>query len=550
MSKVLNPILTGFHADPSICCVNGEYFIANSTFEWYPGVEIHRSKDLVHWTSVPSPLNDERLLNMAGNLASAGIWAPCLSFSEGKFWLIFTNVRSWNSGPWKDTPNYLTTADSIEGPWSDLVFLNASGFDPSMFHDDDGRHWLINMEWDYRKKFDNSISGTQFTGLLVQEYSVTKKHLIGKPKKIYTGSDIGFIEGPHLYKRNGYYYIACAEGGTGYEHAVTVARSKNLFGPYETHPVNPLISSYMHPELALQKAGHGSWCDTPDGRSYLVYLCGRPLPGTLNCPLGRETGFAEIIWKDDWPWVKQPDGSLKNMPPEFVEIPGNAEELPGEKDRNLIGKKADEYCRETRYDFNNRDFLLDFKTLRYPVMGKKHKRFSIDARPGFLRITGGQSPVSNFEQGVLARRQQDFVFEAETKVYFEPNYFQQLAGLTYRYDEQTQYNLCITYDEELGKILQFQSFMLEEFKMGAKLPLKKDAPVYLKVTANYDKAYFSYSEDGENWRIIRPELEVSKLSDEYGGLGFTGAFVGMFCTDMAEYSHYADFEYFIYRKEK
>ena len=131
MTKLYNPILSGFHADPSILSVNGEFFIANSTFEWYPGVEIHRSKDLVHWTSVPSPLSEERLLNMAGNVASCGIWAPCLSYADNKFWLVYTNVRSWNKGPWKDTPNFLTTASSIEGPWSDPVFLNASGFDAS-----------------------------------------------------------------------------------------------------------------------------------------------------------------------------------------------------------------------------------------------------------------------------------------------------------------------------------------------------------------------------------------------------------------------------------
>ncbi len=551
MAKVYNPILPGFHADPSILAVNGEYYIANSTFEWYPGVEIHRSKDLVHWTSVPSPLSEERLLNMAGNYESCGIWAPCLSYSDGKFWLIYTNVRSWNKGPWKDTPNFLTTAENIEGPWSDPVFLNASGFDPSMFHDDDGRHWLINMEWDYRKSYKNQVNNApQFSGLLVQEYSTTKKHLIGKPKKIFPGSEIGCVEGPHLYKRNGYYYIAAAEGGTGYEHAVTCARSKNLFGPYELHPANPLISSYMHPELQIQKAGHGSWCDSPDGKTYLVYLCGRPLPGTLNCPLGRETSFAEIVWKDDWPWVVQPDGTFDNIPPDYVEIPENVKPYSGEVDRNLVGKKADEYCRVTKYDFNTKDFLADFKTLRFPIFGKKQKRFSIEANKGFLRITGGQSFVSTFEQGIIARRQTDFVFEAETKVYFEPTYFQHLAGLTYRYDEFTQYNLCVTYDEQLGKVLQYQEFMLGNYKEGQKIPLKADSPVWLKVTVNYDKAYFSYSEDGELWRKLRPELDVNKLSDEYGGLGFTGAFVGMFCVDMAEYSHYADFEYFIYRKEK
>lgn len=555
MTKVYNPILSGFHADPQILCVNGEYFIANSTFEWYPGVEIHRSKDLVHWSSVPSPLSEDRLLNMAGAYESCGIWAPCLSYSDGKFWLIYTNVRSWNKGPWKDTPNFLVTAESIEGPWSDPVFLNASGFDPSMFHDDDGRHWLINMEWDYRKKGPN-----QFSGLLLQEYSASKKHLIGKPRKIFTGTDIGCLEGPHLYKRNGYYYIAAAEGGTGYEHAVTCARSKDLFGPYEVHPENPLISSYGYDDLKIKKAGHGSWCDSPEGRTYLVYLCGRPLSGTLNCPLGRETSFAELTWKDDWPYVMQPDGSLQNTPPEYVEVPVEVTTLPGERDSALEGGKADDYCKVTRYDFSKRDFLLDFKTLRFPMFAKKQrKRFSLDDNPGFLRIFGGQSFVSNFDQSLIARRQTDFAFEAETKVFYNPENFQQLAGLSYRYDEDSQYNLCITYDEQLGRILQVQAFLppvnynpyagsVSSYSEGMKIQLKGEGPVWLKVTVDNHKAWFSYSEDGTLWRKLRFEVNPDKVSDEFGGLGFTGAFVGMFAVDMETYSKYADFEYFKYTK--
>ena len=540
--KIYNPILTGFHADPSILQVNGEYVIANSTFEWYPGVELHRSKDLVHWTSIPSPLSERRLLDLSGNIASCGIWAPCLSYSEGKYWLIYTNVRSWNKGPWKDNPNYLTTAEKLEGPWSDPIFMNASGFDASMFHDDDGKHYYINMEWDYRRN-----GAFQFSGILLQEWDEKQKKLVGPVHKIYEGTDIGLVEGPHLYKRNGYYYLFAAEGGTCYEHAISTARSKNLFGPYETNPVNPLISSYMHPELKLQRAGHGAWCTSPDGKNdYLVYLCGRPLPGTQNCVLGRETGIANLTWVDDWPRVQQPDGTLRNTPPDFIEVPYDVAPLPGEKDDTVIGKSADEYCKVTKYTFNDKTFLKDFKALREPITDD---RFSITEHKGFLSICGGQSPVSNFTQGLLARRQRDFCFEAETKVYFEPDYFQQLAGLTWRYDEDTQYNLCITFDEHRGKILQFQSFMLGAFDAEEPIVLPKDAPVWLKVTVNTDRGYFSWSLDGKVWHIMRPELYAEKLSDEYGGQGFTGAFVGMFCSDFRYYEKRAEFEYFTYTKD-
>lgn len=529
MMHAVNPILPGFHPDPSICVAGGEYFIANSTFEWYPGVEISRSKDLVHWTSVPSPLSEKRLLDMNGERASCGIWAPCLSYADGKFWLIYTNVRNWNSGTMKDTPNFLTTAPSIEGPWSDPVFLNASGFDASMFHDDDGRHWYINMEWDFRK-----TGPRQFSGIVMREYFPDKKKLSDKRVKIFTGTDIGLVEGPHLYKHDGMYYIAAAEGGTCYEHALTAGRSRSIEGPYEVHPHNPLISSYGHRGLKLQKAGHGSWCTSPDGRhTYLVYLCGRPLPGSDDCVLGRETGLAELAWKDGWPYVMQTDGSLENTPPEYVDVPAEAgagQTYPG--------------CGHVHYTFDDDSFLRDFKTLRTPVT---EARCSVTERPGFLRIHGGQSPWSLYEQSLLARRQTDFCFTAETKMEFFPDYFQQYAGLVYRYDEETQYLLQVTWNEEKGRVLQLNTIMPDnDFQQGIELPLGKTGPVWLRLEVSYRTAMFSWSEDGTNFRSIRPICDAGRLSDEYAGQGFTGAFVGMFCVDTEFYRKEADFAYFDY----
>ncbi len=529
--KINNPILPGFHADPSILMVNGEYYIANSTFEWYPGVEISRSKDLMHWEQVPSPLSEKRLLDMSGEKASCGIWAPCLSYADGVFYLIFTNVRNWNVGTMKDCPNYVTTATSIEGPWSDPVFLNASGFDASLFHDDDGRHWYINMEWDYRKD-----GKRQFSGILMREFFPDTKTLGEKRYKIFEGTDIGLVEGPHLYKRNGFYYLLTAEGGTEYEHAITFARSKNIEGPYEVHPSNPLISSYSYDELKLQRAGHGSWCNSIDGKhTYLVYLCGRPITENKRCVLGRETGIAEIKWIDDWPYVVQPDGSLRNTPPEYIEVEKST--IVGDEEQTWPGKG------HVRYTFNDEDFYKDFKTLRVPI---DKDRFSITRKKGFLSIKGGQSPWSNYEQGLLTRRQTEFCFTAETKIHFEPDYFQQYAGLVYRYDEETQYLLQVTYDEQKGKILQLNTIMPGTFERGLEIPLKKDCPVWLRLVVDHERAEFHWSQDGKNFRVMRPVCDASKLSDEYEGQGFTGAFVGMFCVDTEFYSKTAEFEYFDY----
>ena len=527
--KVYNPILSGFHADPSIVNANDECFIANSTFEWFPGVEIHRSKDMKTWVPVPSPLSEKRLLDMAGNKASCGIWAPCLSYADGLFWLVFTNTRSWNDSPWKDTPNFLTTAKSIEGPWSDPVFMNASGFDASLFHDDDGKKWFVNMEWDYRQ-----IGPRQFSGILLQEYDPEAKKLVGEIKKIFLGTDIGLVEGPHLYKKDEFYYILAAEGGTSYEHAITCARSKSIFGPYEVHPANPLITSYGY-DCKIKRAGHGSWCKSPDGKKdYLVYLCGRPLDGQ-RCVLGRETGIAELKWRDGWPWVVQTDGTLKNCPPDFIELEGEGEVLPGEG----VVHPAE------RYTFENKDFLQDFKTLRVPF---DERRFSISERIGYLRIRGGQSPVSCFEQSLLARRQTDFDFEAETKLEFDPESFQHFAGMIYRYDEKAQYLCCVTRHEQRGKVIQVLTLMPEGFSREIEVSLDETKPIWIKLKVHRKDGFFYWSQDGQNFRQLRPLLDASKLSDEYGGQGFTGAFVGMFCCDLISYKKYADFEFFSYKQ--
>lgn len=539
MLRVNNPILPGFHPDPSILRVGNDYYIANSTFEWYPGVEIHRSKDLVTWESVPSPLSEKRLLDMDGARASCGIWAPCLTYSDGLFWLIYTNVRSKDSSPWKDTPNYLTTAPSIEGPWSDPVFLNASGFDPSLFHDDDGKKWIVNMEWDYRK-----TGSRQFSGILLQEYNSIQKKLTGPIQKIFPGSAIGLVEGPHVYKRNGWYYVVVAEGGTSYEHAVTVARSRNLTGPYELHPQNPLISSYGHPELKIQKAGHGSWCDTPDGRSYLAFLCGRPLPGSDNCVLGRETSIVELEWRNDWPYVKPEPGKqlfenglVRNFPADSFEPPVISQVY---KEKNAFPAAT----RSITYRFDGKTIHSDFKNLR---VERDPAIYSLNAKPGFLRLRGGQSPVSTYGQTLLARRQTDFDFEAETCVFFYPTDFQHLAGLTWRYDETNQYMAAISHDNKRGRVLSVITVINEQFTRSFDIALPPAGAVWLGLTVNGTVGQFKYSLDGKTWNPIRPMLDANVLSDEYGGLGFTGAFVGMFCSDMAAYSVHADFEYFSYK---
>lgn len=289
MRFITNPIIPGFNPDPSILRVGDDYYIATSTFEWFPGVQIHHSKDLVNWKLIAHPLNRVSQLDMIGNPCSGGVWAPCLSFCDGLFYLIFTDVKSQDGLAFNNYHNYLVTTEDIMGDWSEPVSLNSSGFDPSLFHDEDGRKWLVNMLWDYR------IGRNPFGGIILQEYSIKEKSLIGKTKVIFNGTKLGLTEGPHLYKHKGYYYLMVAEGGTEYYHAVTMARSKKIDGPYEIDPINPILTSKHDPFLTLQKAGHASIVETQNGEWYMAHLCGRPIPTSGRCILGRETALQKMV---------------------------------------------------------------------------------------------------------------------------------------------------------------------------------------------------------------------------------------------------------------
>ena len=306
---IQNPIIRGFNPDPSILRVEDDYYVVTSTFEWFPGCQIHHSRDLRNWKLVGRPLNRVSQLDMSGVPDSCGVWAPCISYKPDnkKFYLLYTNVRRFD-GPFKDTPNFVVTANDILGDWSDPVYLNSSGFDPSFFHDDDGTTWLVNMIVDHRKnKF--------FGGIVLQKFDCELNRATGEIHHIFPGTEHDRTEGPHIYKRNGWYYLSVAEGGTSYEHCVTFARSKDITGLYELHPENPIITARNTPENYLQRAGHGDLVETPDGEWYCVFLTGRPLTQRGRCITGRETGIEKMQWRDDWLYL----ACGGNVPRKFVE---------------------------------------------------------------------------------------------------------------------------------------------------------------------------------------------------------------------------------------
>ena len=547
--KIQNPILKGFNPDPSICRVGEDYYIATSTFEWFPGVQIHHSRDLKHWRLVSRPLNRLSQLNMLGNPNSGGVWAPQLSHADGKFWLIYSDMKVV-AGPWKDGHNYLVTCDTIDGHWSEPVYLNSSGFDPSLYHDGSGKKYLVNMIWDQR------LSKHSFGGIAFQEYSVEKQALIGKPQNIFKGTAHKLTEAPHLYHIGDYYYLLTAEGGTTYAHVASIARSKNIEGPYEVHPENPLITTKYHPENPLQKAGHASLVRTHTDEWYLVHLMGRPIAGDGNssgaegrntaitetekelmnrgyCPLGRETSIQKVEWSQGWPYV-----AGGNFPSLVIDGP-KMEEVPWEGDY------------EVRDDFDAEDLNIHFQTLRVPL---GEDILTLKERPGYLRLYGRESLTSQFTQALVARRWQSLDFVAGTCVDFHPETFQQAAGLTCYYNTMNWSSFQVTWNEEKGRVLDLMVGENGRFSQplaGQEIPVPDHCPgIHLKVEVKEAGYQFHYSFDGAEWAAVPVVLDSYKLSDDFisGGGFFTGAFVGVHCQDTSGRQLHADFDYFLYEE--
>ena len=522
--QIQNPILKGFNPDPSIVRVEDDYYIATSTFEWFPGVQIHHSRDLIHWRLLTRPLDRVSLLDMKGIPNSGGIWAPCLTWHEGVFYLCYTVVQELNSIT-KDTPNYLTTATDIMGPWSEPIYLNASGFDPSLFHND-GRKWLVNMIWDHRP------GANLFYGIVLQEYDPARQKLVGSPALIFKGTELGCTEGPHLYKRGGYYYLMTAEGGTSYEHAVTLARSRSLHGPYEVHPYNPVVTAWGDRSLPLQKTGHGDLVQTQAGDWYLVHLCSRPLPESGRCILGRETAIQKVVWKDDGWLYLETGGNRPQAQTPAPDLPAHPWPPPPVRD-----------------DFDTDTLGLHYQTPRTPL---DEDDYSLTERPGYLRLKGGQSMESRFGQVLVARRQQAFRYEATTLLEFAPETFQQMAGLVCYYNTGLYHYLYLSVDERAGPCLYVQTADdgTITYPLGtAFITLGPVNRVYLRAQMDYARLTFSYSLDGQHWHRACDDLDASILSDDYGDdWGFTGAFVGLACQDLTGHRKHADFDFFEYRE--
>ncbi len=541
MAMIHNPILPGFNPDPCICRKNDDYYLAVSTFEWFPGIPVYHSRDLVHWELYTHILTDDEQVDLKKLPSAKGIWAPCLTYceAEGLFYVVYGVMNSMNAR-YFDVDNFVITAKDIKGPWSEPVYLHSAGFDASMFHDDDGRKYVVSLDWETRENYEKPGA------ICLVEYDPVQKEIIGYPERIWQGgTDRGCIEAPHLTKRGQYYYLMCAEGGTGYNHCVTMGRSTEVGGPYVKDPANPILTSapgcsyerhdpdhlklkYYNPQSVLQKSGHGSYVDLPNGETYMVHLCARPFVPELRCTLGRETAIQKMQWTEDG-WLRLADGGnlakLEVEAPDLPEVP--MPEIPS-------------------FD----DFEGEELGIFYYAPRIMPGRFAdLKARPGFVRLYGQESLTSLNKVSILARKLTSVYAQITTKIDFHPEVHQHSAGLILYYDNMN-YLYLQKYSSET---LKQDALLVTRMENGERTQYLDDRTpvddgfVWMRLIIEGRNCRFEWSGDGKKYVKIGPEFETSKFSDEYCRYGeFTGTMVGITCADRVRHKHYADFDFLEY----
>ena len=538
---IKNPILPGFNPDPCICRKGDDYYLVVSSFEWFPGIPVYHSKDLKNWELYTHILTDETKIDLKKLPSSKGIWAPCLTYCEEEdlFYIVYGIMNSMNAR-YFDVDNYLITSKDIKGEWSEPVYLHSSGFDASIFHDDDGKKWIASLDWETREGYEKP-------GVIcLVEYCTKKKEIVGYPKRIWSGgTDRGCIEAPHITKRGDYYYIMCAEGGTGYGHSVTMGRAKNIWGPYEKDSMNPIVTSipgdfyerhdtdhlkpkYYNPESKLQKSGHGSYIETTSGEVYLVHLTSRPFVPELRCTLGRETAIQKMKWTKD-NWLRMEDES--NLAKEYVS--------ESKLEEHLVSSIP------SFDDFDSNELGLQYYAPRISPLSFA----DVKSIPGYVRIRGQESRTSVNKVSILARKLTSVYARITTKMEFYPEVHQHSAGLIMYYDNMNYINLRKYYSETLGQsalsIIHLENGEKTEF-LNTRIPIK-DIPIYLRLYIQGRKSYFEWSYDEKNYQRIGKVFDTTKFSDEYCKYGeFTGTFIGLTCADRVKHKHYADFDFFEY----
>lgn len=493
-----NPILPGFHPDPSICRVGDDYYLVNSSFEYFPGVPIFHSQDLVHWEPIGHVLTRKSQLNLDHARASGGIYAPTLRWHNGTFYLITTLVDRGG--------NFFVTATNAAGPWSEPVWIDASGIDPSLLFDDDGAVYYTRHEG----MGDGSIAQAKL--------DVRSGKLDGPLRNIWRGTGGVWPEGPHLYKIHGKYYLMIAEGGTSYGHSITMARSDSPWGPFEADPKNPVLTHRDQPALPIQALGHGDLVETPDGW-WLVCLGIRPQAGNFH-HLGRETFLTRASWPSDgWPSVAPVE--LQMTAPQ---MPQHAFQLAPARD-----------------EFNHQQLGQQWNFLRNP----REENYSLTERPGWLRLRGTAVTLNDQDSPTfIGRRQTDLNCTVATRLDFQPRHTNEEAGLVLRGNDKNHCEIGITFHngERMVFFRKIRDGKIVEPVVYAGAAAKR---VTLSIKASPLQYEFFFSASSAASTSLG-KVPTRDLSSEAVG-GFTGVYAGLFATGNGQTNSVpADFDWFDY----
>ena len=497
--RYTNPILPGFYPDPSICRVGGDYYLVTSSFEYFPGVPIFHSRDLVNWRQVGHCLTRAGQLPLEKAGASRGIFAPTIRYHDGLFYMVTTNVT--NGG------NFFVTAKDPTGEWSEPVWLDQEGIDPSLLFDDDGKVYLTT-----NKNRQSIIDPT--TGKRLSEVRTT-----------WAGTSGFEMEAPHLYRINGRYYLIVAEGGTSRGHMVTVARADNPWGPFESCPHNPILTHRDVHIDSIEATGHADLIRAHNGSWWMVFLGIRELPGPFPQVhnLGRETFLAPVTWTDDgWPVVNRTGTVALEM----------------EGDLPALHPWPDEPARD---DFDRPRLQFCWNFLRNPYEGD----WSLTERPGWLRLKGSAVTLDDTDSpACVLRRQQHHACEASALLEFTPAHVNERAGLTVLMNPTHHYDLAVT-TRDGQRWVELHQRIGELHAVTARDVVPAGA-ITLGVTA--DTGYYSFWYDaGDAHRKHLGRGTVRHLSTEVAG-GFTGVYLGLFATgDGKRSTAEADFDWFEYQ---
>jgi xylan 1,4-beta-xylosidase len=518
-----NPILPGMNPDPSICRVGADFYLVTSSFEYFPGVPLYHSRDLVNWTQIGHVLTRASQLDLAGVYSSGGIYAPTLRHHAGRFYMITTLVGSPKRG---GNFNFFVTAADPRGPWSDPIAIAGDGtaqegFDPSLLFADDETYYLrdgAGPTTDHPRVYQARIDPT--TGALRDPMRV-----------IWEGTGGIWPEGAHVYKMKGQYFLFAAEGGTEYGHAEMVGRGGSPFGPFEPSPRNPVLSHRDRREHPIQATGHVDLVELDDGTTWAVFLGTRPQNGRFN-HLGRETFLAPVHFSPDgWPMIGE-GGRVEPSMPAPALPPALAASDPAATPIGLD-------------DFDGGDLAPSWNFLRNPHPGD----LSLSARPGFLRITGSAVTLNDVASpAAVVRRQQHFRVHCSTALEFAPRADNEEAGLTVRANESSRYDLTVR-RSAAGREAVLTSRIAGAAAVVGRA-LLGDGVVTLEVVADETSYTFNVAVGKARSQPLGALPARALSAEEIGKHGrnhFTGVMIGLYATGNGRPSTTpADFDWFNY----